>query len=131
MDNQNKRPIAPDYITPESTGVESISQLANQHHQKKQALARLVTTLDGAAQRRANQSGERTDAQPSAPDDVLLSGNSTGDNSPSDNGAGNDTSLKEVTDSQASTNNLQPGKANMPPEQYRQAIKGDVEVGRG
>lgn len=102
MDNQNKRPIAPDYITPESTGVESISQLANQHHQKKQALARLVTTLGGAAQRRANQSGERTDVQP--------------------------TSLKEAADSQTSTNNLQPGKANMPPEQYRQAIKGDLEA---
>ncbi|RYC75408.1 hypothetical protein [Candidatus Nanoperiomorbus periodonticus] len=86
MDSQNKRPIAPDYITPESTGVESISQLANQHHQKKQALARLVTTLGGAAQRRANQSGERTDVQPSVPDGVL------------------------------------------PPEQYRQAIKGDLEV---
>ena len=102
MDSQNKRPIAPGYITPESTGVESISQLANQHHQKKQALARLVTTLDGAAQHRANQSGERTDVQP--------------------------TSLKEAADSQASTNNLQPGKANMPPEQYRQAIRGDLEA---
>ena len=102
MDSQNKRPIAPDYIAPESTGVESISQLANQHHQKKQALARLVTTLDGAAQHRANQSGERTNVQP--------------------------TSLKEVADSQTSTNNLQPGKANMPPEQYRQAIKGDLQA---
>ncbi|MCG5106197.1 hypothetical protein MBO12_04200, partial [Candidatus Saccharibacteria bacterium] len=66
MDSQNKRPIAPDYITPESTGVESIGQLANQHHQKKQALARLVTTLGGAARRRANQSGERTDVQPTS-----------------------------------------------------------------
>ena len=71
MDSQNKRPIAPDYITPESTGVESIGQLANQHHQKKQALARLVATLGGAAQL---------------------------------------------------------GKANMPPEQYRPAIKGDLEA---
>ena len=71
MDSQNKRPIAPDYITPESTGVESIGQLANQHHQKKQALARLVATLGGAAQL---------------------------------------------------------GKADMPPEQYRQAIKGDLEA---
>jgi len=128
VDSQNKRPIAPDYIAPESTGVESISQLANQHHQKKQALARLVTILDGAAQRRANQSGERTDVQPPVPDSVLLSGNSTGDNSPSDNGIGNGTSLKEVADSQASTNNLQPGKADMPPEQYRQAIRGDLEA---
>lgn len=127
MDSQNKRPIAPDYITPESTGVESISQLANQHHQKKQALVRLVTTLGGAAQHRANQSGERTDAPPLILDGVFSS-NSTGDNSPSDNGAGNGTSLKEVAGSQASTNNLQPGKANMPPEQYRQAIKGDLEA---
>lgn len=71
MNSQNKRLIAPDYITPESTSVESISQLANQHHQKKQALVRLVTTLGGAAQ---------------------------------------------------------PGKANMPPEQYWQAIKGDLEA---
>ena len=128
MNSQNKHPIAPDYITPESTGTESVGQLADRHHHKKQALARLVTTLGEAAQHRANQSGERTDVQPPVPDGVLLSGNSTGDNSPSDNGAGNDTSLKEVADSQASTNNLQPGKANMPPEQYRQAIRGDLEA---
>lgn len=127
MDSQNKRPIAPDYITPESTGVESIGQLANQHHQKKQALARLVTTLDGAAQHRANQIGERTDVQPLIPDGVFSS-NSTGDSSPSDNGIGNGISLEEAADSQTSTNNLQPGKANMPPEQYRQAIKGDLEA---
>ncbi len=128
MDSQNKRPIAPDYITPESTGVESISQLAaNQHHHKKQVLARLVTILDGSAQRRANQSGERIDVQPLIPDGVL-SGNSAGDDLPSDNGAGNGTSLKEAADSQASTNNLQPGKADMPPEQYRQAIIGDLEA---
>ena len=107
---------------------EMVSCCTNRHHRKKQALARLVTTLGGAAQRRANQSGERTDVQPPVPDGVLLSGNSTGDNSPSDNGAGNGTSLKEAADSQASTNNLQPGKANMPPEQYRQAIKGDLEA---
>ena len=124
MNSQNKHLIAPDYITPESTGAESIGQLAGEHHRKKQALARLVTILDGAAQRRANQSGERIDAQPPVPDGVLLSGNSTGDNSPSDNGNG----LKEAADSQASTNNLQPDKADMPPEQYRQAIKGDLEA---
>ena len=129
MDNQNKRPIAPDYITPESTGVESIGQLAaNQHHHKKQVLARLVATLGEAAQHKANQSGERTDVQPPTPDGILLSGNGVGDNSPSDNDTGNGTSLKEVADSQALTNNLQPGKANMPPEQYQQAIKGDLEV---
>ena len=128
MDSQNKRPIAPDYITPGSTGAESISQLANQHHQKRQALARLVTTLDGAAQRRANQSGERTNVQPPVPDGVLFSDNGVGDNSPSDNGTGNGASLKEAADSQASTNNLQPGKANMPPEQYRQAVRGDLEA---
>ncbi len=128
MSNRNKHPIASDYITPESTGAESVGQLAGEHHRKKQALARLVTTLDGAAQRRANQSGERIDAQPPVPDGVLLGGNSAGDNSPSDSGTGNGTSLKEVADSQASTNNLQLGKANMPPEQYRQAIKGDLEA---
>ena len=128
MDSQNKRPIAPDYIAPESAGVESISQLANQHHQRKQALARLVTTLDGAAQRRATQSGERTDVQPPVPDGVLPSGNSAGNNSPSDHGIGNGTGLKEAADSQASTNNLRPGRANMPPEQYRQAIRGDLEA---
>ena len=128
MDSQNKRPIAPDYITPESTGVESIGQLANQHHQKKQALARLVATLGEAAQHRANQSGERTDAPPPIPDGVLLSSSGAGDNSPSDSGIGNDTSLKEVADSQASTNSLRPGRANMPPEQYRQAIRGDLEA---
>ena len=128
MNSQNKHPIAPDYITPEPAGAESVGQLADRHHRKKQALARLVTTLGGAAQRRANQSGERIDAQPPVPDGVLLGGNSAGDNSPSDSGTGNGTSLKEVADSQASTNNLQLGKANMPPEQYRQAIKGDLEA---
>ena len=107
---------------------ELVSCCTDRHHRKKQALARLVTTLDGAAQRRANQSGERIDAQPPVPDGVLLGGNSAGDNSPSDSGTGNGTSLKEVADSQASTNNLQLGKANMPPEQYRQAIKGDLEA---
>ncbi len=106
---------------------EMVSCCTNRHHRKKQALARLVTILDGAAQRRANQSGERTDVQPSVPDGVLLSGNSAGDNSPID-GTGNGISLKEAVDSQASTNNLQPDKANMPPEQYRQAIKGDLEA---
>lgn len=128
MNSQNKHPIAPDYITPESTGAESVGQLADRHYHKKQALARLVATLGGVAQRRANQGGEETDVQPPVPDGVLLSGNSAGDNSPSDNGTGNDTSLKEAADSQASTNNLQPGKANIPPEQYRQAIKGDLEA---
>ena len=103
---------------------EMVSCCTNRHHRKKQALARLVTTLGGAAQRRANQSGERIDAQPPVPDGVLLGGNSAGDNSPSDSGTGNGTSLKEVADSQASTNNLQLGKANMPPEQYPQAIGG-------
>ena len=127
MNSQNKHPIAPDYITPGPAGAESVGQLADRHHRKKQALARLVTILDGAAQRRANQSGERTDVQPSVPDGVLLSGNSAGDNSPID-GTGNGISLKEAVDSQASTNNLQPDKANMPPEQYRQAIKGDLEA---
>lgn len=58
----------------------------------------------------------------------MPSGNSAGDDSPSDNGIGNGISLEEAADSQASTNNLQPGKANMPPEQYRQAIKGDLEA---
>ena len=106
---------------------ELVSCCTDRHHQKKQALARLVTTLDGAAQHRANQSGERIDAPPPAPDGVFSS-NSTGDNSPSGNGIGNGISLEEVADSQASTNNLQPGKANMPPEQYRQAIKGDLEA---
>ena len=107
---------------------EMVSCCTNRHHRKKQALARLVTILDGAAQRRANQSGEKTDVQPPVPDGVLLSGNSAGDDSPSDNGIGNGISLEEVADSQASTNNLQPGEANMPPEQYQQAIKGDLEV---
>lgn len=106
---------------------EMVSCCTNRHHRKKQALARLVTTLDGAAQRRANPGGERTDVQPLTPDGVFSS-NSTGDSSPSDNGAGNGTSLKGAADSQASTNNLQPGKANMPSEQYRQAIKGDLEA---
>ena len=128
MDSQNKRPIAPDYITPESTGAESVGQLAGEHHRKKQALARLVTALGEAAQHRANQGGESADAQPPAPGDVLPSGNSAGNNSPSDNGIGNGTGLKEAADSQTSTNNLQPGKANMPPEQYRQAIKGDLQA---
>ena len=127
MNSQNKHPIAPDYITPEPAGAESVGQLIDRHHRKKQALARLVTTLGEAAQRRANQSGERTDAPPLIPDGVFSS-NSTGDSSPSDNGIGNGISLKEVADSQASTNNLQPGKANMPSEQYRQAIRGDLEA---
>ena len=107
---------------------ELVSCCTDRHHRKKQALARLVTTLDGAAQHGANQSGGRTDAPPPVPDGVLLSGNSTGDDLPSDNGTDNGTSLKEVADSQASTNNLRPGRANMPPEQYRQAIRGDLEA---
>ena len=127
MNNRDKHPIAPDYITPESTGAESVGQLIDRHHRKKQALARLVATLGEVAQHRANQSGERTDAPPLIPDGVFSS-NSTGDNSPSDNGIGNGISLEEVADSQASTNNLKPGKADMPPEQYRQAIKGDLEA---
>ena len=127
MNNRDKRPIAPDYVTPESTGAEPVGQLADRHYHKKQALARLVTTLGEVAQHRANQSGERTDAPPLIPDGVFSS-NSTGDNSPSDNGIGNGISLEEVADSQALTNNLQPGKANMPPEQYRQAIRGDLEA---
>ena len=106
---------------------ELVSCCTNRHYCKKQALARLVTTLGGAAQHKANQSGERTDAPPLIPDGVFSS-NSTGDNSPSDNGTGNGTSLKEVADSQALTNNLRPGRANMPPEQYQQAIKGDLEA---
>ena len=128
MDSQNKRPIAPDYIAPEPAGAESVGQLADRHYHKKQALARLVTTLGEAARHRANQGGESAGAQPPVPDDVLLSGNSAGDNSPSDNGIGNGISLKEVADSQASTNNLRPVRVNMPPEQYRQAIKGDLEA---
>ena len=107
--------------------VGSVDRRSGEHRCKKQALARLVATLGEAAQRRANQSGERTDVQPLIPDGVFSS-NSTGDSSPSDNGIGNGISLEEVADSQASTNNLQPGKANMPPEQYRQAIKGDLEA---
>ncbi|MFC2447873.1 MAG: hypothetical protein ACFNVL_02895, partial [Candidatus Nanoperiomorbus sp.] len=128
MNNRDKHLIASDYITPESTGAESVGQLAGEHHRKKQALARLVTALGEAAQHRANQGGESADAQPPAPGDVLPSGNSAGNNSPSDNGIGNGTGLKEAADSQASTNNLRPGRANMPPEQYRQAIKGDLEA---
>ena len=128
MNNRDKHLIAPDYITPESAGAEPVGQLADRRHRKKQALARLVTTLGDTTQHRANQSGESAGAQPPAPDSVLLSDNSVGDNSPSDNGIGNGISLKEVVDSQASTNNLQPGKANMPPEQYQQAIKGDLEA---
>ena len=128
MNNRNKHPIAPDYITPESTGAESVGQLADRHYCKKQALARLVTTLGEAAQHRANQSGERTDVQPPTSDDGSLSGNDAGDNLPSDNGTGNGISLKEVVDSQALTNNLRPGRANMSPEQYRQAIRGDLEA---
>lgn len=108
--------------------VRSVDRRSGGHHRKRQALARLVTTLGGVAQRRANQGGEETDVQPPTPDDVLLSGSGAGDNSPSDSGIGNDTSLKEVADSQASTNNLRPGRANMPPEQYRQAIRGDLEA---
>ena len=127
MNSQNKHPIAPDYITPESTGAESVGQPADRHYRKKQALARLVTTLGEAAQHRANQSGERIDVQPLIPDGVFSS-NSTGDNLPSDNGTGNGISLKEVVDSQALTNNLRPGRANMSPEQYRQAIRGDLEA---
>ena len=128
MNNRNKHPIAPDYITPESTVAESVGQLADRHYCKKQALARLVTTLGEAAQHRANQSGERTDVQPPTSDDGSLSGNDAGDNLPSDNGTGNGISLKEVVDSQALTNNLRPGRANMSPEQYRQAIRGDLEA---
>ncbi len=128
MNNRNKHPIAPDYITPESTGAESVGQLADRHHRKKQALARLVATLGEATQHRANQGGESAGAQSLAPDGVLLSGNGAGDNPPGDSGTGNGTSLKEVADSQALTNNLQPVRANMPPEQYRQAIKGDLEA---
>ena len=128
MNNRNKHPIAPDYITPESTGAESVGQLADRHYCKKQALARLVTTLGEAAQHRANQGGESAGAQSLAPDGVLLSGNGAGDNPPGDSGTGNGTSLKEVADSQALTNNLQPVRANMPPEQYRQAIRGDLEA---
>ncbi len=107
--------------------VRSVDRRSGEHHRKKQALARLVTTLDGAAQRRANQGGERTDVQPLTPDGVFSS-NSTGDSSPGDNGIGNGTSLKEDADSQALTNNLRPGRANMPPEQYRQAVRGDLEA---
>ena len=128
MNNRNKHPIAPDYVTPESTGAESVGQLADRHYHKKQALAHLVTTLGEAAQHRANQSGERTDVQPPTSDDGSLSGNDAGDNLPSDNGTGNGISLKEVVDSQALTNNLRPGRANMSPEQYRQAIRGDLEA---
>lgn len=127
MNNRNKHPIAPDYIVPEPTGAEPVGQLADRHHHKRQALARLVTTLGEAAQHRANQSGESADVQPPAPDGVFSS-NSTGDNLPSDNGTGNGISLKEVVDSQALTNNLRPGRANMSPEQYRQAIGGDLEA---
>lgn len=108
--------------------VRSVDRRPGEHRRKKQVLARLVTTLDGAAQHRANQIGERTDVQPPVPDGVFSS-NSAGDDLPSDNGAGNGTSLKEATDSQALTNNLQQlGRADMPPEQYRQAIKGDLEA---
>ncbi len=107
---------------------EMVSCCTNRHCCKKQALARLVATLGEAAQHKANQSGERADAQPPVPDDGSLSGNDAGDNSPSDSDTGNGTSLKEVTDSQALTNNLRPVRANMPPEQYRQAIKGDLEA---
>ena len=106
---------------------ELVSCCTDRHHRKKQALARLVATLGEAARHRANQSGERIDVQSPAPDGVFSS-NSTGDSSPSDNGIGNSTSLKEVADSQASTNNLRPGRANMSPEQYRQAIRGDLEA---
>ena len=106
---------------------EMVSCCTNRHHRKRQALARLVTTLGDTTQHRANQSGERTDAPPLIPDGVFSS-NSVGDNSLSDNGIGNGTSLKEDAGSQASTNNLQLGKANMPPEQYRQAIRGDLEA---
>lgn len=107
---------------------ELVSCCTDRHYHKKQALAHLVTTLGEAAQHRANQSGERTDVQPPTSDDGSLSGNDAGDNLPSDNGTGNGISLKEVVDSQASTNNLRPGRANMSPEQYRQAIRGDLEA---
>ena len=107
---------------------EMVSCCTNRHHRKKQALAHLVTTLGEAAQHRANQSGERTDVQPPTSDDGSLSGNDAGDNLPSDNGTGNGISLKEVVDSQALTNNLRSGRANMSPEQYRQAIRGDLEA---
>lgn len=106
---------------------EMVSCCTNRHHRKRQALARLVTTLGDTTQHRANQSGERTDAPPLIPDGVFSS-NSVGDNSLSDNGIGNGTSLKEDADGQALTNNLRPGRANMPPEQYRQAIRGDLEA---
>ncbi len=107
---------------------ELVSCCTDRHYHKKQALARLVTTLGEAAQHKANQGGESAGAQPPVPDGVLLSDNSAGDNLPSDSGNGNGTSLKEAADSQASTNNLRPGRANMPPEQYRQAIRGDLEA---
>ena len=107
---------------------ELVSCCTNRHYCKKQALARLVTTLGGAAQHKANQSGERTDAPPLIPDGVFSS-NSTGDNSPSDNGTGNGTSLKEAADSQASTNNLRPGRANMPEAQEALAQAGLINQG--
>jgi len=117
-----------DSTASQSSETELVSCCTDWHRRKKQALARLVTTLGEVAQHRANQSGERTDVQPPVPDGVLLSDNSAGDNLPSDSGNGNGTSLKEAADSQASTNNLRPVRANMPPEQYRQAIRGDLEA---
>ena len=107
---------------------ELVSCCTDRHHRKKQALARLVATLGEAAQHRANQSGERIDVQSPTPGGVLLSSGGASGNSPSDSGSGNGASLKEVADSQALTNNLRPGRVNMPPEQYQQAIRGDLEA---
>lgn len=107
---------------------ELVSCCTDRHHHKKQALARLVATLGETAQHRANQGGESAGAQSPAPGSVFLSSGGASGNSPSDSGSGNGASLKEVADSQASTNNLRPGRANMPPEQYRQAIRGDLEA---
>lgn len=107
---------------------ELVSCCTDRHHRKKQALAHLVTTLGEAAQYRANQGGESAGAQSPAPGSVFLSSGGASGNSPSDSGSGNGASLKEVADSQALTNNLRLGKANMPPEQYQQAIKGDLKT---
>lgn len=107
---------------------ELVSCCADRRHRKKQALARLVATLGEAARHRANQGGESAGAQSPTPGGVLLSSGGASGNSPSDSGSGNGASLKEVADSQALTNNLRPGRVNMPPEQYRQAIRGDLEA---
>ena len=107
---------------------ELVSCCTDRHHRKKQALARLVATLGEAARHRANQSGERIDVQSPTPGGVLLSSGGASGNSPSDSGSGNGASLKEVADSQALTNNLRPGRVNMPSEQYQQAIRGDLEA---